>query len=47
VILVAGAMAMTPDGAIQVGQYYSNPVGSPTEPYNGSGSPIFPSGPPQ
>jgi hypothetical protein len=45
--IAQAAIAMSPDGAIQVGQYYSNPVGSPTGPYNPSGSPIFPSGPPQ
>ena len=45
-MLVAGAIAMVPFGAIEVGKYYSNPLDSGTGPYNGFGSPIFPSGPP-
>ena len=44
-LLVDGAIAMVPDGAIQVGQYYSNPIGSPQPPYNGSANPVYPAGP--
>ncbi len=42
--LVAGAISLTPGGAVEGGQYYSNPIGSPTRHYNQPQGPIIPPG---
>jgi hypothetical protein len=45
-LLVAGAIAMAPSAAIEVGSYYANPFGSNTGPIDSGGSAALPSGPP-